>query len=203
MRALLLLLLLPLFADNFNDGVRGPEWVEGSGFYVQAPHYSPLVLVDESTGTLTFTHPGSLYWLANSYTSIAAYDVRDRRVSAKLTRQGATAWLAVGEDGEHASVTIQNGPSGTSLYFKTYYAGRYDEYDQLFVDDYGPDDLYVALRFNRRGVYCETSPDGVNWVSHGLIKGKLDFTSAAHIELGGGGFIQSPGTSTIDDFKIE
>lgn len=211
----LLLLTLTLFSllvvsDNFNDGVIDSNlWTAGSGFYADPLAYNGSVSVDESAGQLQLTYTHSGYWSANAYVSNSVYDVRDKRVSARLQRNGADAWLAVGESQfELADVTIMDA-GGTALRFRTFYANRYDAYDYFWISaaDYDPvQDTYVALRFNRRGVYCETSPDGVNWTAHGLVKGKLDFTSHARIELGGGGFFpftSPPVTSMVDDFKIE
>lgn len=207
---LLLLLATVTVSDNFNDGVRDASlWSTGTGFYADSLAYNGSVTVDESTGQLVFTYTHTGYWSANAYLSNSVYDVRDKRVSARLQRNGADAWLAVGESQfELADVTITDA-GGTALRFRTFYANRYDAYDYLWIAaaDYDPvQDAYVALRFNRRGVYCETSPDGVNWTTHGLVKGKLDFTSHSRIELGGGGFFpftSPPVTSVIDDFKIE
>ena len=206
-----LLLALPL-SDNFNDGVIDTNlWTSGTGFYVNSLNYNGATTVDESTGQLVFIHPGNSipYWSANAYVTNATYDVRDRRVSAKLQRNGADAWLAVGtSEFEMADVTLLNG-GGSALRFETVDISTYDQHHYFWIQaaDYDPvEDAYVALRFTRRGVYCETSADGVNWITRGLIKGKLDFAANARIELGGGGyfpFATQPVTSTIDDFKIE
>lgn len=206
-RALAVSLML-LFADDFNDGVTNPTlWTSGTGFYAQPINYYPAISVSEFTGELVFTHPGSLYWMANAYLSNSTYDVLNRRVSARLQRNNAEAWLAVGvSDTELVMAHLLNGGS-TILRFAAHRAAT-DVYDYLTVQaaDYSPtQDAYVGLRFTKQGVYCETSPDGVNWVTKGLIKGKHNWVNAARIELGGGGFFPVAGTytSAIDDFKIE
>lgn len=213
--AVLVLFAVPVVSDNFDDGIIDASlWTSGTGFYADPINYTRVVTVDESSGQLVFTHPGnSNYWTANAYESSAAYDVSGRRVSVKLQHQHAEAWLAVGRSDLHkADVTILNAGldnNDTALRFEVVDADTYDQIHYFWIQAADYDalaDAYVALRFTRRGVYCETSSDGINWLTRGLIKSKTDFASNAHIELGGGGFFpneQNPVTATIDDFKLE
>ena len=208
--AIATLLLMAPVADNFDDGVIDAGlWSTGVAISTQAFNVRPdLVTVDESTGQLVFTESGNqTYYGMNAYVTNAVYDLRGKRVSAKLSRSGGLdVWLAAGTDRfNHVEAVLIDSSAGPMVYAKVY-SGDAITSENFFIVS-ADVQAYVGLRFSANGntVYCETSADGINWNTRGTMKRHLPYLSASQVELGGGGFRPDAGTftATADDFKIE
>ena len=187
-------------SDNFNDGVPDTAlWNVGTGFVGYSFTYTPdVVTVSEASGGLVFTQQAGLSeGGANAYSTIASYDVFGKRVSAKLSRAGGLqVYLAVGSSpSEVTIVSLENGGSGTMVKFQTRDLDQYDQYDFVYIApaNYDPaQQVYLGLRFTRRGVYCETSPDGVVWTTVGLLKERLIMSTPRRWNLVGACSIRMP-----------
>lgn len=207
----LFLLLVATVSDDFNDGVIDASlWSTGTAISTQSFNVRPdLVTVDESSGQLVFTESGNqTFYGMNAYVTNAAYDVRGKRVSAKLSRAGGLdVWIAVGTDRfNHVEAALIDDGQGGTLVLTQSYLNDAVALDYFYTQAIDIQD-YIALRFSSNGniVYCETSADGVNWNVRGTLKHRLSYLNASRVELGGGGFRPDAGlfTATIDDFKVE
>ena len=89
-------------SDDFNDGVFNPAvWATDTAISVQLFNVRPdLVTIDESSGQLVFSENGlQVYGGTNAYVTNAVYDLRGRRISAKLSAAGGLdVWIAAGTD---------------------------------------------------------------------------------------------------------
>lgn len=210
--ALIAICTLSAMSQTLSDDFSGTSnlWTVGAGFANDAINYYPnIVTADQSSGALVFTHAGSFdYWAANAYMTMATYDVRSKRVSAKLSRAGGLeVYLAVGESPQYmARVTLMNGGANTFVVFEAH-NDRYNN-PNVYIQpaDFDPvQHAYFALRFTNKGIVCETSPDGLNWSAVGLLKGRQEYAATSRVEVGAGMFKPDAGavTGTIDDVKIE
>lgn len=208
--AIATLLLMAPVTDNFNDGVIDAGlWSTGVAISTQAFNVRPdLLTVDESTGQLVFTLQGNqTYGATNAYLTNSAYDLRGKRVSAKLSRAGGLeVWIAAGTDHfNHVEAVLIQGSQGPMVLNQVYVnsAASVGYFYTLTPDVQD----YIGLRFSTNGnkIYCETSADGVNWNTRGVINQHQPFISASRVEIGASGFRPDPGTftATADDFKIE
>ena len=208
--AIATLLLMAPVTDNFNDGVIDSTlWSTGVAISTQAFNVRPdLLTVDESTGQLVFTLQGNqTYGATNAYLTNSAYDLRGKRISAKLSRAGGLeVWIAAGTDHfNHVEAVLIQGSQGPMVLTQVYVnsAASVDYFYTLTPDVQD----YIGLRFSANGnkIYCETSADGVNWNTRGVINQHQPFISASRVEIGASGFRPDPGTftATADDFKIE
>lgn len=207
----ILLLATVIVSDNFNDGVIDTNlWTSGVAVSTQSFNVRPdLVTVDESSGQLVFTESGNQsFYGMNAYVTNAAYDVRGKRVSAKLSRSGGLdVWLAAGTDRFNMvqAQLIDDGNGGVLVLTQSY-LNSVEPTDYFYTQSADVQD-YIGLRFSANGniVYCETSADGVNWNTRGTLKHHLPYFSTSRIEIGGGGYRPYGGifTATADDFKLE
>lgn len=208
--AIATLLLMAPVTDNFDDGVIDAGlWSTGVAISTQSFNVRPdLLTVDESTGQLVFTLQGNqTYGATNAYLTNSAYDLRGKRISAKLSRAGGLdVWIAAGTDHfNHVEAMLIQGSEGP-LVLSRVFVNSAAEVNYFYTQTADVQD-YIGLRFSANGnkIYCETSADGVNWNTRGVINQHQPFISASRVELGGGGFRPDAGTftSTANDFKLE
>jgi len=192
-------------SDDFDDGVFNTvAWMTNTAISTQAFNVRPdLVTIDESTGQLVFSESGAqTYYGMNAYVTNSFYDLRGKRISAKLSVVGGLdAWIAIGTD-RFNMVQAYISAGGTLMLTRSY-RNNSNPLDYAYTQA----DAYIALRVSANGntIFCESSPDGVNWTVRGSIKGHLPYISASQVEIGGGGWRPAAGffTATVDDFKIE
>lgn len=206
------LLLTVLVSDDFNDGVIDSSlWTTGAGFANDSFNFFPgVVTADESTGALTFTHPGSFqFGTYNTYASNAAFNLRDSRTSALVNADGgAWVYLAIGYDSRHmARIGAQKLNDG--LVYVTCEVwdgvGHRTLHPCITGAQYDANSKYLAIRVDGTKVIFESSPDGSNWTMRFTVKAVQFTANDCRLEIGGGGYFPDAGSRSgqVDNFQVE
>lgn len=166
-----------LFADDFNDGVRGPYWDDGA--------QSGAAMISESAGRAVVSLPSAANAIAE-WRSLARYDFTGSRVYVEVPRvlnpAATQAFATIGVfDGFQNRLTLRY--EGGRLSFRAAIAGNLTILGSVPHDPVGH--RWWQLREAAGTVYFETSPDGVNWATRAQ-DATPAWSTTAEIRIGGG-----------------
>ncbi|HTM18918.1 MAG TPA: hypothetical protein VL172_00355, partial [Kofleriaceae bacterium] len=177
-----------LLADDFEDGVQGPQWDDA---------YENGVTLAETGGQLVLTIPGASATGSAAYISDAGYDLRESRAWVQVVDPGDTATeqeaqFILRTDVDDRAVMKQIGGL-----LQMYYRDDGTAFDLLEIPFSATDHRWWQMRGHGGSIFFETSDDGSSWVVRHQIDALPIDLSLAQVQVGAADFTGSAGGGTV------
>jgi hypothetical protein len=167
--------LASLLADDFDDGVEGPQWNDS---------YENGVTVTETGGRLVLTIPGAGATGSGAYITDSTYDLRGSRVTVELVTPADTstvqeAELILRSDTNDRVILQQIGDL-----LQLYYRDDGTTNALLEIPFSASDHRFWAIAEQDGTLTWETSPDGSDWTVRHLVNDPPIDLSRVQIQVG-------------------
>lgn len=192
-----------LFADDFSDGARGPEWKLGTLASPPSAFDSGVAVV-EHNGRLEITplsKAGGKHY--NGYVSVSGWNLTDAGASVRLAQATTGAAQTVFTLAHDSNNLLRFFTESSRLNFQTLVSGT--EVSTSVTFD-AAEQSFWRLRHERAGdrLIFETSGDGATWTERRSAARQFPVTGlTVELNAGTASSVAAPGAAAFVEFRME